>query len=137
MNIEDCINYLLTGAQHKVFIEMKKGLKELDLTPVQYGVLKCIWQFDMSNPKDIAAFLGVENSTVSGILDRMESKGMLVREIDINDRRHINIKLSEDTNKLESAVNEIVERVNREVLCEFSPEESAQLKDYLRKIKNS
>ena len=137
MNIEDCINYLLTGAQHKVFIEMKKGLKELDLTPVQYGVLKCIWQFDMSNPKDIAAFLGVENSTVSGILDRMEGKGMLVREIDVDDRRHINIRLSEETNKLESAVNEIVERVNREVLSDFSKEESAQLKDYLRKIKDA
>ena len=30
MKLEECINYLLTGAQHRVFNEMKKELKEFD-----------------------------------------------------------------------------------------------------------
>ena len=67
-SLNNCINYLLTGAQHTVFQYMKKNLAQFDITPIQYGVLGCIWEFDMHNPKDIAAHLGVENSTISGIL---------------------------------------------------------------------
>ncbi|MCI9596258.1 MAG: MarR family transcriptional regulator [Firmicutes bacterium] len=135
MNIEECINFLLTGAQHRVFIKMKKSLKELGLTPIQYGVLKCIWQFDMSNPKEIAEFLGVENSTVSGILDRMEGKGLLEREIDVNDRRHIIIRLSDSAKELEKSVDRIVLEVNQKVLEDFSEEEIVQFKQYLRRVK--
>ena len=72
-SLDNCINYLLTGAQHSVFQYMKKNLAQFDITPIQYGVLGCIWEFDMHNPKDIAAHLGVENSTISGILERMEN----------------------------------------------------------------
>ena len=66
-SLDNCINYLLTGAQHSVFQYMKKNLAQFDITPIQYGVLGCIWEFDMHNPKDIAAHLGVENSTISGL----------------------------------------------------------------------
>ena len=59
-SLDNCINYLLTGAQHSVFQYMKKNLAQFDITPIQYGVLGCIWEFDMHNPKDIAAHLGVE-----------------------------------------------------------------------------
>ena len=52
--LKDCINYLLTGAQHTVFQMMKKELKIFDITPIQYGVLKCIWEYDLHNPKEIA-----------------------------------------------------------------------------------
>ena len=31
MNLEECINFLLTGAQHRVFQEMKNELKVYDL----------------------------------------------------------------------------------------------------------
>ena len=62
-SLDNCINFLLTGAQHVVFQYMKKNLSQFDITPIQYGVLGCIWEFDMHNPKEIAAHLGVENST--------------------------------------------------------------------------
>jgi DNA-binding MarR family transcriptional regulator len=136
MKLEECINYLLTGAQHRVFNEMKKELKEFDLTPIQYGVLKCIWQHNMSNPKEIAEFLGVENSTISGILERMEGKGLLKRTIDGQDRRFIHITLTEPSKALEKDVNKCVEHVNQVMLADFSAEEIAQFKNYLRRIKS-
>ena len=135
MKLEECINYLLTGAQHRVFNEMKKELKEYDLTPIQYGVLKCIWQNNMSNPKEIAEFLGVENSTISGILERMEGKGLLERNIDGQDRRFIQISLTDQSKALEKNVNKSVEHVNKVMLDGFSKEETLQFKNYLRRIK--
>jgi len=133
--LKDCINYLLTGAQHTVFQMMKKELKIYDLTPIQYGVLKCIWEYDLHNPKEIAEQLMIENSTISGILERMEAKQFIRREIDDNDRRYIHIYLTETGEKLEGPVNEIVDRVNQVVLQNrFTEEEVAQLRDHLRMI---
>ncbi|MCR5273271.1 MAG: MarR family transcriptional regulator [Lachnospiraceae bacterium] len=137
MQIEECINYLLTGAQHKVFQEMKNELKEYDITPIQYGVLKCIWQLGMTNPKEIADFHNIENSTMSGILERMEAKDLIKREIDDNDRRYIKITLTETSKAMEYGVNKVIDRVNEIALKDFTPEETETLKNMLRKITNT
>ncbi len=134
MNLEECINFLLTGAQHRVFQEMKNELKVYDLTPIQYGVLKCIWEKDLSNPKEIAVQLGIENSTISGVLERMEAKGFIVREIDPNDRRYIKLILSDKARELEEAVNQTVLEVNQKVLKGYTKEETALFKSFLKRM---
>lgn len=133
-SLNNCINYLLTGAQHAVFQYMKKNLAQFDITPIQYGVLGCIWEFDMHNPKDIAAHLGVENSTISGILERMETKGLIRRTIDSSDRRYIHIELTDLSRDLEIPVRTVVTGVDRAVLEQFGAEEVGTLKEMLRRI---
>ena len=133
-SLNNCINYLLTGAQHTVFQYMKKNLAQFDITPIQYGVLGCIWEFDMHNPKDIAAHLGVENSTISGILERMENKGLIRRMIDSTDRRYIYIELTDVSRDLEIPVRTVVTEVDRKVLEIFNGEEEAALKNALRRL---
>ena len=133
-SLDNCINYLLTGAQHSVFQYMKKNLAQFDITPIQYGVLGCIWEFDMHNPKDIAAHLGVENSTISGILERMENKGLIRRMIDSTDRRFIHIELTEVSKNLEVPVRTVVAEVDRVVLTQFDEKEIEILKNMLRRI---
>lgn len=134
MNLDQCINFLLTGAQHKVFQEMKKELEQYDLTPIQYGVLKCIWQLNLHTPKEIADYLGIENSTISGILDRMEKKELIQREIDKDDRRFIYVNLTESSKALEKPVNKTVEEVNHTVLAGFSDKEAEDLRNMLKRI---
>mgnify|MGYP000299679600 CR=1 FL=1 len=41
MELTQCINYLLTTAQHKVFQEMSSRLEKFDVTPVQI-LVSCI-----------------------------------------------------------------------------------------------
>lgn len=40
MELTQCINYLLTTAQHKVFQEMSSRLEKFDVTPV--SMVSCI-----------------------------------------------------------------------------------------------
>ncbi|MBQ3393429.1 MAG: MarR family transcriptional regulator [Lachnospiraceae bacterium] len=134
MSLDNCINYLLTGAQHNVFQYMKKNLSQFDLTPIQYGVLGCIWEFDMHNPKEIAEHMGIENSTISGILERMENKGLIKRTIDSSDRRYIHIELTEQSKELEVPVRTVVEKVDKRVMSQFTKEEVITIKEILRRI---
>lgn len=132
MQLEECVNYLLTTAQHSVFLKMTEKLSVFDLTPVQYAVLYCLWENDKKSPKEIAERLKLENSTISGILERMEKKGLIKRMISKEDRRFIQIMLTEKGAALEEDVLAAVDEVNEEVMSVFSKEECENLKTQLR-----
>lgn len=132
MQLEECVNYLLTTAQHSVFLKMTEKLSVFDLTPVQYAVLYCLWENNKKSPKEIAERLKLENSTISGILERMEKKGLIKRMISKEDRRFIQIMLTEKGAALEEDVLATVDEVNEEVMSVFSKEECENLKTQLR-----
>lgn len=64
----------MTTAQRRVFQAMSARLEPYDVTPVQYGVLYYLWETDIHTPREIADRLQLENSTISGVLERMEKK---------------------------------------------------------------
>lgn len=135
MKLEECINYLLTIAQRGVSQMMTQRLAPFDLTPSQYGVLNCLWLSERPLlPREIAEMLSLETSTVSGILDRMQKKGLIDRMINEENRREIFVSLTEKGASLEEEVVQTVDQVNADVLENFGAEEVAQLKTQLREI---
>lgn len=134
MQLEECVNYLLTTAQHSVFLKMTEKLSVYEITPVQYAVLYCLWENDKRSPKEIAERLKLENSTISGILERMEKKELIKRSISKEDRRFIQVVLTKKGASLKDDVLATVEEVNNEVLSIFSNEECEILKNHLRTL---
>lgn len=134
MELTQCINYLLTTAQHSVFQHLSAKLVEYDITPSQYGVLSCLWQREFATPKQISEILCLETSTISGVLDRMQKKGLIDRVINKEDRREVRVVATEKGQALELPISAIIDQVNEEVLKCFSEEEVVVLKDNLRMI---
>ena len=134
MELNQCINYLLTTAQHAVFQEMSAQLSKFDVTPVQYGVMYCLWVIKKNSPKEIAEELRLENSTISGVLERMEKKGLIKRKVSKEDRRFVEIILTDKGNDLEEPILETVEEVNRIVLKDMGQQEQEALKESLRHL---
>jgi len=134
LELTQCINYLLTTAQHRVFQEMSARLEPFDVTPVQYGVMYCLWMKHKTKPKEIAAELQLENSTISGVLERMEKKELIKRQVSKEDRRFIEVTLTEKGKALKDPILETVEEVNRDVLAIMSEKEQEELKDSLRAL---
>ena len=132
MELNQCINYLLTTSQHRVFQEVSKRLEPFDVTPVQFGVLYCLCLGDKTTPKEIAAELKLENSTISGILDRMEKKDLLKRQVSIEDRRYIEVVLTEKGAALEKPVLDTIDTANIDILADIPDEEQQILKKNLR-----
>lgn len=136
MELQDCINFLLTIAQHNVFQYLSQKLAPYDITPSQYGVLNCLWGRDYNTPKQIADTLCLETSTISGVLDRMQKKGLIDRIVNVEDRREVQVIATEKGNLLEEPVLKIIEEVNIEALKNLNSEQQEQLKTYLRIIAN-
>ena len=134
MELTQCINYLLTTAQHSVFQYLNGKLSEYDVTPSQYGVLSCLWQREFATPKQISEILCLETSTISGVLDRMQKKGLIDRVINRDDRREARVVPTEKGKALQEPISKIIDEVNEEVLKCFTEEEVALLKNQLRII---
>ena len=136
MELQSCINYLLTTAQHEVFQTFSSGLSQFNITPGQYGVLSCLWKNGSCTPKEISQILRLENSTISGVLDRMQKRGLINRVVDPEDRRSVQVVPTEEGSALRDDVLRLIERLNVEILSGFSPEQKGILLDGLRKIGN-
>ena len=84
------------------------------------------------SPKEIAERLKLENSTISGILERMEKKDLIERRISKEDRRFIQVFATKKGASLEKDVLNAVEEVNEEVMSVFSEDECETLKSHLK-----
>ena len=135
MELKECINFLLTTAQHTVFQYLSQRLAPYDIPPSQYGLLNCLWINDGTClPRQIAELLCLETSTVSGILDRMQKKDLIDRVINPENRREILVMITPKGEALKAPVLKIIDEVNEEVLKDFSPKETEFIRKSLRQI---
>lgn len=134
MELNECINYLLSISQNKVFKHFSKLLEEYDLTPAQYGVLNCLWRKGEMSPKQIGAMMHLEASTVSGILDKMQKAGFIERSIDPENRRNILVATTKKSKAIQQDVEATTEQLNESVLQFLSDSDKVVLKKSLASI---
>lgn len=72
--------------------EFAKG----NLTGPQRSVMQAVFHSNGCSLKELSAKVGLAHSTVSGIVDRLEKRGMLERAADAEDRRHTRITTSRE-----------------------------------------
>jgi DNA-binding MarR family transcriptional regulator len=102
--------HLMSQASLAISSSFRKAFSEAgikDVKPAYLGVLLCLW-FDNSLDEtlgklgtengmkiaDLGRSTGLEPSTMTGLIDRMERDGLVKRENDINDRRVLRICLT-------------------------------------------
>ncbi len=137
MELDQCINFLLSKVQQSVYQHFKESLAEYDVTPVQYGILACLWQHNGQAPSQIAACLSLEGSTITGILDRMENKGLLKRTPDPGDRRALKVVLTDVGSALQERIDKTIIKANKEVLQGLSAKEQETLKTLLGQLEKN
>lgn len=132
--LNDCINFQLNKLGKMVSRYFSEKLMVCDITPVQYSVLKCLWVKDFQAPSQISQTLSLDSSSLTGLLDRMESKGLLRRIPDSEDRRAIQVILTPQGKALEQPTEKLIEEANVEVLQCLTEKEKMQLFNSLNKI---
>ncbi len=76
-------------------------LEPFGLTPFHWLVLCCLWQDDGLPTSSIGDKLQQVGGTLTGVIDRMEERGLVRRERDIKDRRIWRIWLTDAGRELE------------------------------------
>ena len=131
MQLKDCINFQLTKVQKSVFTYFKDSLSQFDVTPSQYALLSLLWNGEELSPTNIASELGLDNSSITGLLNRMESKELIKRIYSDEDRRSVSIKITEKGMALKDGITKTIEDCNVVMLEGITPEEDATLRKCL------
>lgn len=137
--VEDCMNFLLSVSQHKVFKHYGKLLEKYEITPAQAGILTCIWHESEKQitPTELGKKLHLEAPTISGILDKMQKQKLISRDVDPNNRRVVFVSTTIKANKLKKNIENATESMNKDVLNSFSDEEVVVLKAALLRLIDS
>lgn len=134
MEINECINYLLTNAQNGVFLRFKERLLPFDVTPAQYMALYYLKEESSLSPTALAKLCRLDASTMTGILTRLEKKGLVERRHSENDRRSVDICITEQGQTMMPELLVVIEDCNAEALHCLSEKEQNALKTYLDRL---
>ena len=81
------VGYQVRRTQAKIFSEFEATLKDFDFSPGSFGVLTLIRANPGITQVTLAAAFGVDKSTMSPVIFRLEKRGLVRREVLASDRR--------------------------------------------------
>ena len=103
----NCPYYLVSRLTLVITAALKKRLADTGLgqvKPAYLWALMSLWMTDGLKVTDIARKAGLDSSTMTGLLDRMERDGLVTRNSDAHDRRTLRIFLTEEGRRLQHPV---------------------------------
>ena len=135
--LTDCPYYLVSRVALQVATALKKGLQEAGVPkvrPAYLGVLMSLWQFDAMKVVALGRKAGLEPSTMTGLLDRMERDGLVTRNVDPRDRRAQQVKLTRLGHDVKDPVEAVVTTVLDRVFDGIPGQDLDRTKNLLRQV---
>ncbi|HZX01417.1 MarR family winged helix-turn-helix transcriptional regulator [Kribbella sp.] len=93
--LEHQVCFALAIAARSVIGLYRPVLEPMGLTHPQYLVMLALWEFEPVSVKDLSGMLQLEPATLSPLLKRLESAGLLRRDRDTRDERSLAVSLTD------------------------------------------
>jgi DNA-binding MarR family transcriptional regulator len=102
------------------------------ITPVQYAALTAIDGAPGIDQRTLARTIGFDTSTITGVIDRLESRGLMQRDASPDDRRVRLLSLTDGGRELLQAIQPAVLRAQTRMLEPLAKAERAEFMRMLR-----
>lgn len=124
MTEDDRLIYLISKAQHCLRVHLKKAFSAqgLDITPPQAGILFLLEKAPQTMTQ-LSRVLAIDNSAITGLVDRLEKSDLAQRQPNPADRRTWLIHITERGRSEIARAMVIVRRVNAEIKAGFTADE--------------
>jgi len=112
-------------------------LQETDghgVTPVQYAALQSVCNTPGLDQRSLARSIGLDTSTIAGVVDRLEARALLVRNTTPDDRRVRLLSLTDEGHALLKALAPAMHRAQARMLEPLPPREREQFMRMLRQL---
>jgi len=103
-----------------------------DLTPVQYAALLAVDRYPGVDQITLAGLIAYDRTTITGVVDRLERKGLVTRAVG-SDRRAREVRITIEGKETLDRIQPAVDAAQRVLLSGLSPDESDRLMELLRK----
>ncbi|MCG2577387.1 MarR family transcriptional regulator [Dechloromonas sp. XY25] len=132
--LDDSIGYLMRQIVATISLITDERMAEHGLTDAQWKPLLMIQQGQCKTAAELSRMACSDAGAVTRMLDRVEAKGLVQRTRSSEDRRVINIGLTEEGSRTAAMVPHVLADVLNSVLTGFSEAEARQLKGMLQRV---
>ena len=117
----------LQRATHHTLHALSNALADLKLSAAEINALANLGDGGTLNVRQLSERTGARASTLTGLLDRLENRGYLLRELDPADRRSIRLPLTEAGQAVATRVLAAIADLERDALARL---DATQLAGY-------
>ena len=118
-----------------------RDFEDLDLTSSQADVLNYVWHNEKNGQLiqqvDIERRFSLSNPTVTGLIQRLEAKGFVTREVSEKDKRCKYLHTTEQTEKIYAFAQQKRSEMQNLLMLEFSEDEKEEFSRLLGKALNN
>lgn len=111
LNFDEQICFSLYSAANAMVRAYRPLLKSLDLTYLQYIVMMVLWEEEGISISSLGNKLHLDSGTLTPLLKRLESKGLLLRQVSEKDERVKSLHLTETGRTLKNKASKIPEKI--------------------------
>jgi DNA-binding MarR family transcriptional regulator len=132
--MEDHILIAIRRIIRAVDLRSRELLEKSGLTGPQLAALKEVAQAGTISAGDLAKALNVGQPTVTGILERLERRGVLTRARNGEDRRSVDVAVTEEGKRLLASAPPLLQESFRQRLGDLQEWEHTQILATLQRI---
>ena len=133
-NMRKSPGFLLRCAYQFSVAIVAEHLTPLNLTSVQFATLVAVHDHPGLDATRLAAMINFDRPTLTGVIDRLEAKGLLVREPDPDDRRARLLFLTPEGEKMLADADRAAHKSRDVLLDPLPPAERKQFMLLLEKL---
>jgi len=104
------------------------------VTPVQYAGLQAVRRSPGIDQRTLARSIGLDTSTVAGVIDRLESRGLMVRNSSPDDRRVRLLSLTDEGLALLDEIQPAMMRAQQRILEPLSRKDQQEFMRMIRSV---
>lgn len=133
MSTDDRLIYLVFTAQQKLKTYLNNTLSSegVTVTPAQAAILFLLREKDGQSMSELSQVLSMDNSTVTGLVDRLQKSGLVTRRANPDDRRISLIRITPQGVEEIKKAKPVITRVNEQIKAGLSEQEIHTFKGIL------
>lgn len=132
--MDTSFHYMMMAVQSHFSRRIMDELGKLGLTTGQPKIIEYLSKHNGSVQKDIAAGCCIDRATLTGILSRMEEKGLITRSCEPGNRRSLHVYLTDKGKGYIPHIESIFKKYESSAFDSISPSERSEFIHTLTKI---
>jgi len=136
MSVLDMAGHLIRRLHQQstqVFVQRTQAAG-FDLTPVQYAAIEAIYENPGIDQARVAEMIGYDRATIGGVIERLEKKDWINREVSEQDRRARVLSLTAKGKKIRLTLEPIVQDLQKDILQPLNAADQARFVELARKV---
>ena len=131
---DDRLIFLVFTAQQKLRTYLKNAMSGngVTITPAQSGILFLLKKKDGQTMSELTQVLSIDNSTLTGLVDRLERAGFVTRNAGRLDRRASHVFITDRGGEEIDRAQAVIRRVNEQIKADFTESEVNAFKKILK-----